>query len=123
LSVEWSIAVEWASYLLLPFFILCFRTKIAFVVLSVCGAFLFIYQNEISWSLGETFFLNRQFAVGALGTDAFQWDGRRFIGRILWHEFAPGMPWRGWLDRDNRSACGQTSCEPLTAWRTGFDQF
>jgi len=63
ISVEWSIAVEWGFYLLLPFLVGVCRHRYGVAALSIVAILLVRWHDDIAAALGKTFFENRSFSL------------------------------------------------------------
>jgi peptidoglycan/LPS O-acetylase OafA/YrhL len=63
IGVEWSIAVEWAFYMLLPAIIVLCRLQYGLAVLILISASLFWWRDQITIALGQSFFENRNYTI------------------------------------------------------------
>jgi peptidoglycan/LPS O-acetylase OafA/YrhL len=86
IGVEWSIAVEWAFYLLLPIIVALCRWRFGLLALLTASFVLLEYNSEIAHSLGDTFFAGRNYSLVshlyafAMGITAYIFLTRRWIG-------------------------------------------
>ena len=63
LSVEWSIAVEWGFYLLLPILVIACRWRHGLAILVVIAIVLLRWRDDVAAALGPVFFANRSYSL------------------------------------------------------------
>lgn len=86
IGVEWSIAVEWAFYLLLPIIVALCRWRFGLFALLTVSFVLLKYNSEITHSFGDTFFASRNYSLVshlyafAIGIAAYVSLSHRWIG-------------------------------------------
>jgi peptidoglycan/LPS O-acetylase OafA/YrhL len=63
LSIEWSVAVEWAFYLILPILVMMCRRREGIAIMIAASIVLLLLQGKLFHALGQTIFEDRMFTL------------------------------------------------------------